>query len=70
MNSGFDRVNSSALESDSKNRLLQVGAEEVRSSRLGQNDLGGSCLVPRKEGNRRLKAETEADRRLQADIKV
>ena len=55
VNSDFDRVNSIAPDCDSKNRLLHVGAEEVRSTRLGQEDLEGSCLGRREVGDLRLR---------------
>ena len=55
MNSGFDRVNSLAPDCNSRNRLLHVGAEEVRSNRLGQTDLGGSCLERKEVGDSRLR---------------
>ena len=37
------------------NRLLQVGAEEVCSSRLGQKDLSGSYLGRKEFGDSRLR---------------
>ena len=37
------------------NRLLQVGAEEVRSSRLGKKDLAGSCVGRREVSDSRLR---------------
>ena len=55
MNSGFDRVNSLASDCDSKNQLLQVTAEDVRSSGLEHKDLGGFCLGRGEVGDSRLR---------------
>ena len=62
MNSGIDRVNSLTISDTQlslrlrqQNRLLEIGAEKVSSSNLGQKDLGGSCLGKREVGNLRLK---------------